>query len=409
MKKLVTILSFMLLLGYTAQAQIDPKLLKRKVSDTTKLSLNMDAVYERPFIAVGKLPVSVGGYMEANWQYQGTDGVSEGQQFQFRRMTLFVASTIGKRIKFLSEIEFEPAEKEIAIEFAALDLELQPMLNLRGGMIMNPIGAFNQNHDGPKWEFTDRPIAMTQMLPATWSNAGFGIYGKHYSTNWMFGYELYASSGFDNSIIANGENKTFLPAAKEHSERFEEMASGQPLLTGKIALRNNKIGEIGLSYMGGIYNKWQDDGIVIDDKRRLDVFAVDFNTTLPKINTFITAEWAWIKVNVPSTYSQQFGNKQQGGYMDIVQPILKRTILGWQKATVSLACRLEYVDWNVGRFRETGGSIGDELWSIMPGISFRPRPQTVLRASYRAQWQKDLLGNPPAKTAALQFGVSTYF
>jgi hypothetical protein len=409
MKKLVTILSFMLLLGYTAQAQIDPKLLKRKVSDTTKLSLNMDAVYERPFIAVGKLPVSVGGYMEANWQYQGTDGVSEGQQFQFRRMTLFVASTIGKRIKFLSEIEFEPAEKEIAIEFAALDLELQPMLNLRGGMIMSPIGAFNQNHDGPKWEFTDRPIAMTQMLPATWSNAGFGIYGKHYSTNWMFGYELYASSGFDNSIIANGENKTFLPAAKENSERFEEMASGQPLLTGKIALRNNKIGEIGLSYMGGIYNKWQDDGIVIDDKRRLDVFAVDFNTTLPKINTFITAEWAWIKVNVPSTYSQQFGNKQQGGYMDIVQPILKRTILGWQKATVSLACRLEYVDWNVGRFRETGGSIGDELWSIMPGISFRPRPQTVLRASYRAQWQKDLLGNPPAKTAALQFGVSTYF
>eukprot|EP01132_Coremiostelium_polycephalum_P014484 gene14484-17582_t len=209
----------------------------------------MDAVYERPFITVGKLPVSLGGYMEANWQHSGTDGVSEGHQFQFRRMTLFVASTISKRIKFLSEIEFEPAEKEIAIEFAALDLELHPLLNLRGGMIMNPIGAFNQNHDGPKWEFTDRPIAMTQMLPATWSNAGFGIYGKHYNTNWMFGYEIYASSGFDNSIIANKENKTFLPAAKENTERFEEMASGQPLLTGKIAVRHNKIGEIGLSYM----------------------------------------------------------------------------------------------------------------------------------------------------------------
>lgn len=409
MKKLATILSFTLLLSYTAQAQIDPKLLKRKASDTTKQSLNMDAVYERPFIAVGKLPVSVGGYMEANWQYQGTDGVSGGQQFQFRRMTLFVASSIGKRIKFLSEIEFEPAEKEISIEFAALDLELHPLLNLRGGMIMNPIGAFNQNHDGPKWEFTDRPIAMTQMLPATWSNAGFGIYGKHYNTNWMFGYELYASSGFDNSIIANGENKTFLPAAKENSERFEEMASGQPLLTGKIAVRNNKIGEVGLSYMGGIYNKWQDDGIVLDEKRRLDVFAVDFNTTLPKLNTFITAEWAWIKVNVPSTYTQQFGNKQQGGFVDVVQPVVKKTMFGWQNATVSLACRLEYVDWNVGRFRETGGNIGDELWSIMPGVSFRPRPQTVLRMSYRKQWEKDLLGNPPARTAAVQFGVSTYF
>ncbi|AMP99765.1 hypothetical protein QG516_21465 [Pedobacter gandavensis] len=409
MKKVITTLTIILIGYYIAEAQIDPKLLKRSTLDTAKQSLNMDAVYERPFITVGKLPVSLGGYMEANWQHSGTDGVSEGHQFQFRRMTLFVASTISKRIKFLSEIEFEPAEKEIAIEFAALDLELHPLLNLRGGMIMNPIGAFNQNHDGPKWEFTDRPIAMTQMLPATWSNAGFGIYGKHYNTNWMFGYEIYASSGFDNSIIANKENKTFLPAAKENTERFEEMASGQPLLTGKIAVRHNKIGEIGLSYMGGIYNKWLDDGIVIDDKRRLNIFAIDFNTTLPNLNTFITAEWAWINIDVPTTYSQQFGNKQQGGYADIVQPILKREILGWQNATINLACRFEYVDWNVGKFKETDENIGDELWSIMPGISFRPRPQTVLRANYRIQSQKDLLGNPPTKTAAIQFGVSTYF
>lgn len=408
MKKIATLI-ILILTTQLVHGQIDPQLLKIKALDTAKKSLNMDAVYERPFVAAGKLPVSVGGYMEANWQYQSTAGVSDGQQFQFRRMTLFVASTISKRIKFLSEIEFEPADKEIAIEFAALDIELHPLLNLRGGMIINPIGAFNQNHDGPKWEFTDRPIAMTDMLPATWSNAGFGIYGKYYNTNWMFGYELYASSGFDNSIIANINNRTFLPAAKENPSRFEEMASGQPLLTGKAAIRNNKIGEIGLSYMGGLYNKWQADGIIIDDKRRLDVFAVDFNTTLPKFDTFITGEWAWVNVNVPSTYSQQFGNKQQGGYMDIVQPVFRKTILDWDHAVVSLACRLEYVDWNVGRFKETGGDIGDELWSVMPGVSFRPRPQTVLRVSYRRQWQKDLLGNPPARTAAIQFGLSTYF
>lgn len=408
MKKLF-ILIISIGIGQMAYAQIDPKLLRAKASDTAKNSLNMDAVYERPFIAVGKLPVSVGGYMEANWQYQGTDGVSEGQQFQFRRMTLFVASTISKRIKFLSEIEFEPAEKEIAIEFAALDLELHPLFNLRGGMILNPIGAFNQNHDGPKWEFTDRPIAMTQLLPATWSSAGFGIYGKKYSGEWMLGYELYASSSFDDSIIANPENRTSLAASKRNPERFEEIASGQPLLTAKIAVRRNNVGEFGLSYMGGAYNKWQSDGVVIDDKRRLNVFAIDFNTTLPKLKTFITAEWAWIKVDVPDTYSQQFGSQQMGGYMDIVQPVIKRTILGWQNSVVSLACRVEYVDWNVGKFRETGENIGDELFSVMPGISFRPRQQTVLRFSYRKQWQKDILGNPAARTGAVQFGLSTYF
>jgi len=409
MNKIITSLILTIFFCQHLNAQIDPSLLKDPTEDSTKVGLNMDAVYSRPFVAVGKLPVSIGGYVEANWQHRGTDGISEGHQLQFRRVTLFIASTISKRIKFLSEIEFEPAEKEIAVEFAAVDVEFHPLLNLRSGMIVNPIGAFNQNHDGPRWEFIDRPISATQLLPATWSNAGFGLYGKKYTGNWMYGYELYATSGFDNSIIQNSENKTFLPAAKNNSERFEELASGSPLLTGKVAVRHSKIGELGLSYMGGVYNKWKDDGIVIDDKRRLDVFAIDFNTTLPKLNTFITAEWAWIKVDVPATYTEQFGNRQRGGFIDIVQPILKRNILGWQDAVLNIALRTEYVDWNIGKFKSTGTNIGDDLWSIMPAISFRPGAQTVFRFNYRYQQQRDILLNPAAKTGAFSVGISTYF
>lgn len=274
---------------------------------------------------------------------------------------------------------------------------------------MNPIGAFNQNHDGPKWEFTDRPISATQMLPATWSNAGFGLFGKTYRKDWMFGYELYLSGGFDDAIIDNEKGKTFLPESKVNSERFEESASGTPLTTVKIAIRNKYFGEIGFSYMGGIYNTFEDDGIVLDEKRRLNVFALDYNTTLPKINTFITGEWAWISVEVPETYTQQYGSKQNGGFLDIVQPVIKRKMIGWDKATFNLACRLEYVDWNVGTFNETGGDIGEELWSVMPAISFRPTPQTVFRLNYRIQRQQDILNNNPEKTGGFSFGISSYF
>ncbi len=403
------IIVILLLTSILSFAQVDTTLLKRQQIDSTKRQLNMDAVYNRPFLSFGKLPVSVGGYAEVNWQHIGTDGVSEGHQFQMRRMTLFVASSISKKIKFLSEIEFEEGGKEVAIEFASLDVEFHPLFNLRGGIIMNPIGAFNQNHDGPKWEFTDRPIAATQMLPATWSNAGFGLFGKTYKNNWMFGYELYLSSGFDDAIIDNEEGKTFLPASKENTERFEESASGTPLTTAKIAIRNKKFGEIGLSYMGGIYNTFQDDGIVLDEKRRLNVFAIDYNTTLTKTNTFITGEWVWINVDTPETYTQQYGDKQYGGFLDIVQPVLKQQMLGWDNATLNLACRFEYVDWNVGTFNETGDDIGDELWSIMPAITFRPTQQTVFRLNYRMQRQTDILNNAPAKLGGFSFGISSYF
>lgn len=393
----------------TVTAQVDSTLLKRTQRDTSKLLLNMDAVYNRPFLSVSKLPVAVGGYVEANWQHLGTDGVSEGHQFQMRRLTLFIASTISRRIKFLSEIEFEDGTKEINIEFASVDFEFHPLLNFRGGIVMNPIGAFNQNHDGPKWEFIDRPISATQLLPATWSNVGFGLYGKLYKDNWVYAYETYLTNGFDDQIISNSENKTFLPASKLNKDRFEESFNGVPLLTAKVALRNKKIGELGLSYMGGVYNKFQEDGLVLDEKRRHHSWALDFNTVIAATKTYLNTEWVFNKVDVPSTYGQQYGDKQMGGFLDVVQPIVRKNIFGFDRSVINAVCRFEYVDWNVGEFDETGEDIAEYVVAVVPGISWRPTSQTVIRLNYRYNWQTDLLGNPASKTAGFQVGFSSYF
>ncbi len=403
------LLTMAYLFSIETNGQIDSSLLKRTPVDTAKNLLNMDAVYNRPFLQVGKLPVSVGGYIEADYGYMGEDGITDGHSFRVPRMTLFVASSIHRKIKFLSEIEFEEGGEEVAIEFAALDISMHPLLNLRGGIVMNPIGAFNQNHDGPKWEFVDRPIAATEMLPATWSNVGFGLYGKYYVKEWAFGYEAYLTNGFNDAIINNGENRTFLPASKENKERFEESSNGEPLFTGKIALRHNEVGEIGLSYMGGIYNTHEVDGLILDDARRLNVYAIDFNATVPGVKTFFVAEWVWVNIDVPATFSQQFGDRQRGGFVDLVQPILTGKILGFDKASFNVAMRFEYVDWNEGTFRETGENIGDDIWAVVPGMSFRPTAQTVIRLNYRLMGQTDILGNPPARISGIQFGVSSYF
>ncbi|MEZ4944653.1 MAG: hypothetical protein R2804_03915 [Cyclobacteriaceae bacterium] len=377
-------------------------------TDTTQLQMNMDAVYARPFMQVGKTPVAVGGYVEANTQYFVTDGITEGFSFQMRRLTVFLSSTISKNAKFLSEIEFEDGTKEINIEFAAIDFEFDPLFNLRGGVIMNPIGAFNQNHDGPKWEFIDRPIMATQMLPATWSNVGFGFHGKKYTRNMVWAYETYLTNGFDDRIIANTENKTFLPATKLNRDRFEESNNGIPLLTSKIAVRHRKIGEIGVSHMGGVYNKFQVDGTQLDKRRRVDVWAVDFNSTLPT-KTYLAGEIAFVDVDVPETYTQQFGTSQLGAYLDVVQPVWSGRLFGWDNALFNAVIRTEYVDWNQDSFIETGDAIADEIIAIVPGISLRPSNQTVIRFNYRFHSQKDLLGNPPVKTGGFQFGISSYF
>ncbi len=406
-KNITSFLSCFLILQVSAQ--INSNFLRREAKDTASIHLNMDATYNRPFLKSDKLPIALGGYAEANYQYIKEDGISEGHQFQMRRTTLFFSSSIANRFSFLSEIEFEDGTKEINIEFAALDFEISSLLNIRSGIVMNPIGAFNQNHDGPKWDFVDRPISATQLLPATFSNVGFGIYGKTGNKVWVYGYEFYLTNGLNNRIIENEESKTFLPAVKKDIDRFEESFNGSFLTTAKITAKKNNVGELGLSWMGGVYNKFQDDGFILDKKRRADVFAIDFNTKISKINTAITAEWAWVKVGVPETYTEQFGKNQQGGFIDFVKPIFRTKIFGVEKSIVNVVLRIEYVDWNKGKFKSINENIAEDVFSIVSGISWRPTSETVFRINYRYNWQKDILGNPTTKLGGIQIGVSTYF
>lgn len=377
-------------------------------TDTVNQKLNMDAVYDRPFLKLDKLPLAIGGYLEANSQFSQTDGVNEGISFQARRLTLFFSSTIADRIKFLSEIEFEEGTKEINIEFAAVDIELFPLLNIRSGIVMNPIGAFNQNHDGPKWEFVDRPLSATTIIPSTLSNVGVGLFGKYYLSNWIFAYEAYLTNGFDDKIIDNEENRTSLVAGKKNIDKFDDNFGTLPTNSGKLAIRNRNIGELGISFLNGIYNKWQIDGIRVDNQRYLSILALDFNTTLYN-RIDIIGEYSKLWIDIPETYSKQYGNQQEGFYLDIIANIYKDKVLSWDNAKLNIGVRVEYVDYNIGEFTETDTEIGDEIWAIVPTISFRPVSTTVVRFNYRYQSQVDILYNPAIKTGIIQFGISTYF
>lgn len=407
-KNTTTIFSLLLLMTSNVMSQDVQN--PSETTDTSNTSLHMDATYDRPFLSTQSGSVSIGGYLEANSIHTIEEGISEGLSFQARRLTLFFASSLAKRLSFLSEIEIEDGGESILIEFASLDFTMHPMLNFRGGVVMNPIGAFNQNHDGPKWEFVERPDVGVKMLPATWSNAGFGIYGKTYHHNWTFGYEAYLTNGFDEQVIDNEFHKTYLPASKTNRDRFEVNFSGYPLTTIKLAARNKNLGELGLSYMGGRYNKRWDDGLEIAPSHQsLHTFAVDIDFTIPATETELRGEAVKILVDVPESYTQHYGNHQQGFYLDIVQPLLKKPMFGWEKARFNIASRIDYVDWNVGTFRETGTNIGDHQWAVTPAVSFRPSGQTVFRINYRYQWTTDILSNPAEKSASWLLGFSTYF
>ena len=182
------------------------------ISVGSVLSQESESIYKRPFIDFGK--TAVGGYLEANSNYFSEDGVSEGFSMEMRRFNIFLFSKISKRVKFLSELEFEHGTEEIALETAQLDFEFSPFLNFRAGIILPEIGLVNSNHDSPKWEIIDRPLSSTSIIPSTLSEVGFGLFGNLNSGNQFINYHLYATNGLQDGIILNEEGRTHIASGK---------------------------------------------------------------------------------------------------------------------------------------------------------------------------------------------------
>ena len=370
--------------------------------DTT---LVQNGLYNRPFIAT-VARTSVGGYVEGNTISRVTDGVADGFSMQLRRFNIFLFSAIGPRIKLISELEFENGTEEISLETALVDFEINPSLVLRAGILLPPIGAFNVNHDSPRWDFVDRPLVSTAIIPSTLSEAGFGVHGRLFPRGVTLTYDAYLTNGLSDGVILNDLGRTSLSAGKNPS-RFEEDNNGSPAISGRLALKQRRAGEFGLSYYGGTYNTYRVEGLVVDAARGLSIVALDGNSRIGPVE--LRGELAYASIDIPTDLRELFGSRQLGWHLDAALPVYRPRIRGLPGAIVNVDLRLEQVDFNRGRFTGTGGKIGDEISSVLVGASFRPAPGTVFKANYRRQWTRDLLNNAPARLGALQFGVATYF
>lgn len=56
----------------------------------------------------------------------------------------------------------------------------------------------------------------------------------------------------------------------------------------------------------------------------------------------------------------------------VVQADYRLTLFRFERSVINAALRAEYVDWNTGKFNETGTNIREDVISVMPGVSWRP-------------------------------------
>jgi len=369
-------------------------------------ALVQGGIYQRPFI-VSAGRTAVGGYLEAHGAFSRTDGVPEGPSFEVRRFNIFLYSAVGRRLRFTSELEFEHGTEEIALETALLDFVVTPSLVLRIGVLLPPVGAFNVSHDGPRYEFVERPLVSTEIIPATLSEVGIGAHGRLApSPGLSLSYDAYLTNGLGPAVVLNETGRTSFPGGKGES-LFAGDQNGSPAFSGRIAARGRGLGEVGFSHYRAIYNTWRLEGERIDEPRWLSLSAVDASTALGPLD--LRGELALGLVDLPDDLAEVLGDRQWGFHLDAVLPIWRPRIRGLADPAVLAGVRLERVDFNAGSFGDSGQKRFDERNAVTVALSFRPVPGTVFRLNYRHQSFRDLLGNPAERTGGFQLGVATYF
>lgn len=373
-------------------------------ADTSRTPVQ-GGIYNRPVVgSMGR--TAIGGYLEGNTNYFVEEGITEGFTMELRRFNIFLFSSIGSRLRFISELEFEHGTSEIALETALLDLTISPSLVLRGGIILPPLGAFNVNHDSPRWNFVDRALVSTEIIPSTFSEVGFGIHGRLTPPGFGLTYDLYATNGLGDGVILNAEGRTSLRSGKRE-EAFAEDNNGSPAISGRLAAQHRTLGEFGASFYTGIYNTYRVEGIDVDQARRLSIVALDGRSEVGPVE--LRTEIALATVQLPSDLRELLGGRQFGWHLDATMPVWKKALRGFPEAALSADLRLEYIDRNVGTFSSTGGRIGDETAAVVLGASFRPVSGTVFKANYRRARSRDLLNNAPTGLGGFQVGFATYF
>ena len=352
--------------------------------------------YDKPFVTRLFGRTAIGGYMEALWKFERTEGINEPPSFEARRFNLFTYSVVSDRLRVAAELEFEHGTEEIKLEFAFLDFEIHPALTFRGGILLSPIGKFNLAHDSPLNNLTERPLVSTLIIPAAFSEAGMGFYGAFFPTaESRLTYELYAVNGLHDGVLTAADGTRIA----EGRGAFGEDNNSLPSLVGRLAYSPSMALEVGVSLHTGPYNRYMADDLQIDDKRNLTLAALDWEYRQGAWE--VIGEIARASIDVPPSLRGLFAEQQQGLYAQMNYHFGGGWIPVMARSRFTVVGRYELVDLDAG----IGG---DAIQRFSLGLNFRPVEDTVFKLDYRFDrlWNRVDVAE---RSVGVNFSVASYF
>jgi hypothetical protein len=350
---------------------------------------------DRLLSSSNKSPLTIGGYGEINYnQPEGDNG-----ELDVQRLVILFGYKFNEKTQFITEIEFEHV-KEVYVEQAFLQYSLNDNVNLRGGLMLVPMGIVNEFHEPTTFNGVERPSVDGSIIPTTWREIGIGVSGK--SNEISLRYQAYLFNGFasvNGSKVLGGKN-----GLRNGRQKGAKSTINKPNFSAKADYYG--INGLRLGLAGYVGRTQAEDDVDMIDGADVGIAMVGFDARYAYkrfaargqfINASLTDTEAYNTLN-----SADLGSKLQGWYLESSYNLLS------QDKAQQLWAFARYEDYDTHASVD-GGLTKNNAFDrndLTFGLSYKLSQGTVVKADY--QIKSNEVANSDS-TGQLNFGIGVWF
>lgn len=190
--------------------------------------------------------LKIGGYGEVHYNQPISSETKQNGKLDVHRFVLMMGYQFNDRLQFVTELEFEHV-KEFYVEQAFLQYKINKYINVRGGLILTPMGIVNEYHEPTTFNGVERPRIDNSIAPTTWREIGIGVTGVILPASLK--YQAYIMNGFksfDGAARIGGSN-----GLRGGRQKGAESFISSPNFSGKVEYFGIRGLNVGLSgYFG---------------------------------------------------------------------------------------------------------------------------------------------------------------
>ncbi len=327
---------------------------------------------------------SVGGYGELHYNNLSDDNDTVGgdnslDRVDFHRFVLYFGHEFTDNIRFFSELELEHSisgdgkDGEVELEQAWIEMDINDSHRIRAGLDILPIGIINPTHEPNTFYGVERNKVETEIIPATWWEAGLGFNGE-IAPGWN--YDIVAHSGLLSPTTGSSTLRPRSGRSKVSKADDQDIAfTGRLRYTGMPGL------EVGLS------GQYQSDMTGTADAFDVDATLFEGHIDYKHESGFgLRALYSRWDIDAPTgiTYTQ---NNIDGWY---VEPAYRFRAPGVIPGEIGIFTR--YAEWDArGQGTVPDGTyVQYESWNV--GTNWWPHPNVAFKFDYQNESGDDRAG-----------------